>query len=292
MNEISFRPNPYVRDGLALVSKVSATGDLKADIAHAVELIGGFEKILSGSETVLVKPNYNTADPYPGSSDPKFVGAVVELLREHGAGEIVIGESTAYLSHRKVLEEAGLMAVARKLDVPVIVYDEDGWERVRVGGHYLKRVKIAKALRRFERLVYVCCPKTHHAARFTGSLKLGMGLIGQLDRLWMHLRYLQEKIAEMNLAFAPDLILADMRRTFIRGGPAKGELREPGFILASGDRVALDVEAIKIIQAFPGHALPNDPWALTQIAHAVALGIGAASEAAYRVVASGADSSS
>lgn len=280
------KPNLYVRDRLALVSKVSVTGDLKADITRAVKLIGGFEKILSGSETVLLKPNYNTADPYPGSSDPKFVGAVVELLREHGAGQVVIGESTAYLRHRKVLEEAGLMSVAHELDVPVIVYDEDGWERVRVGGHYLKRVKIARALRRFERLIYVCCPKTHHAAKFTGSLKLGMGLIGQLDRFWMHMRYLQEKIAEMNLAFAPDLILADMRRTFIKGGPAKGELREPRLILASGDRIALDVEAIKIIQTYSGHTLLGDPWKLPQVAHATTLGIGASSEAAYRVLES------
>lgn len=178
------------------------------------------------------------------------------------------------------------MTVAHKLDVLVIVYDEDGWERVKVGGRYLKKVKVAKALRRFDRLVYICCPKTHHAARFTGSLKLGMGLIGQLDRLWMHMRNLQEKIAEMNLAFAPNLILADMRCTFIRGGPAKGELRELGLILASGDRVAIDVEAIKVTQAYTGHALPNDPWALPQIAQAVELGIGAPSEEAYRVIGS------
>lgn len=284
--------NPFVQDGLALVSKVKATGDLKADIPRATELIGGFGKILSGGESVLVKPNYNTADPYPGSSDPQFVQAVVELVREHGAGQIAIGESTAYRNGRKVLEEAGLMAMAQGLDVPVIVYDEDGWERVRVNGRYLKKVRIARALRRLDRLVYVCCPKTHHMAKFTGSLKLGMGLIGQLDRFWMHLRHLQEKIAEINLAFTPNLILADMRRTFIRGGPAKGEPREPGAILASGDRVALDVEAIKVIQTYSDHALPHDPWTLPQIAHAVALGIGATDEAAYRVIASGLETDS
>lgn len=98
----------FAQDGLSLVSKVTATDDLKADIARAVELIGGFGRILHGGESMLVKPNYNTADPYPGSSDPKFVGAVVELLREHGAGQVVIGESTAYLRHRKVLEGGGI----------------------------------------------------------------------------------------------------------------------------------------------------------------------------------------
>lgn len=52
----------------------------------------------------------------------------------------------------------------------------------------------------------------------------------------------------------------------------------------SGDRVAVDVEGIKIIQGFPGNALKKDAWEYAQIRAAVALGLGAASEAEYRVV--------
>jgi uncharacterized protein (DUF362 family) len=76
---------------------------------------------------------------------------------------------------------------------------------------------------------------------------------------------LQEKITELNLA--------DMRRTFIAGGPARGELREPGLLLASHNRVALDVEAVRIIQSFPGRSLPRDAKALAQIACAIELGL-------------------
>ena len=43
------------------------------------------------------------------------------------------------------------------------------------------------------------------------------------------------------------MILADVRRIFIRGGPATRGLRESGLIMASGDRMTLDAEAIKVI---------------------------------------------
>jgi uncharacterized protein (DUF362 family) len=125
-----------------------------------------------------------------------------------------------------------------------------------------------------DKIVYLCCPKTHHAAQFTGSLKLGMGFVNNWLRTFWHIRHLQEKIADLNLVLEPDLILADMRRTFIDGGPATGELREPGLLLASKNRVALDIKAIQVIQSFPGHSLPDDPKAIPYIGRAIELGFG------------------
>jgi hypothetical protein len=58
-------------------------------------------------------------------------------------------------------------------------------------------------------------------------------------------------------------------------------------ILAAGDQVAIDVEAIRVIQGYPGNSLSKEPWELPMIRHAVELGLGASSEAAYRVVDGG-----
>jgi uncharacterized protein (DUF362 family) len=71
----------------------------------------------------------------------------------------------------------------------------------------------------------------------------------------LHLSYLQEKIAELNTLFNVDLIIMDARKCFITRGPAEGEVREPNLILASDDRIAIDVEGIKIIQSFKGNSL-------------------------------------
>jgi uncharacterized protein (DUF362 family) len=60
---------------------------LKKSVKTSVSLIGGFQRLISKGETVLLKPNYNTADPFPGSSDPMFLKAITELLYEAGAEE-------------------------------------------------------------------------------------------------------------------------------------------------------------------------------------------------------------
>jgi hypothetical protein len=56
--------------------------------------------------------------------------------------------------------------------------------------------------------------------------------------------------------------------------------------LASGDRIAIDVEALKVIQSYPENDLKADPWKLPMIRRAADLGLGAASETDYRVVTS------
>jgi uncharacterized protein (DUF362 family) len=272
-------------EGEALVSKVRCDGDLRQSIGQAVAAIGGFERLVKPGDMILVKANFNTADPPPASSDPHFVKAVIELLYEHGVGKVVLGESSMIsLSTRAVLQQTGMLRVAEEAGAEVVIFDEGEWVPVKTGGRYLKKVALAKAALEAEKIVYACCLKTHRYADFTLSLKLAMGFVRRRDRVPMHLWRLSEKLAELNLAIAPDLIIMDGRRCFISGGPSGGELREPNLILASGDRVAMDVEGLKIIQSYPGHSLKKGPWELTMIRRAVELGLGAASEAGYQVV--------
>jgi uncharacterized protein (DUF362 family) len=100
----------------------------------------------------------------------------------------------------------------------------------------------------------------------------------------LHARNLEEKIADLNLVVHPDLIIMDGRKCFISGGSACGELRNPNVVLASADRIAMDVEAIKVIESFEDSSLTDDPWSYTQIRRAVELGIGVKNEDEYTVV--------
>lgn len=54
--------NPYKEDGKVLVSKVSNVEFVKGSILKAVDLIGGFDKVVEKGEEVLLKLNYNSAD--------------------------------------------------------------------------------------------------------------------------------------------------------------------------------------------------------------------------------------
>ena len=117
--------------------------------------------------------------------------------------------------------------------------------------------------------------KTHRLARFSLSLKLAVGFMHPGERRALHLRNLEHKVAELNLVWQPDLIIMDGRKAFISGGPEKGELVEPGVILASGDQVAIDVEALKILGSYKAkNRLMPDPYDSPQIATALRHGLG------------------
>jgi len=281
------RENPFRKDGKVLVSKVtSADGQgLKGNILKTVDLIGGFSKVVEKGDEILLKPNFNTGDAPPGSSDPDFVKAVIELLYEHGASKIILGESSMFsLSTRKVLEDTGMLQKAEAEGAEVVPLDEGKWIKVNTGVKYLRRVSLPERALESKKLVYVCCMKTHRFAKFTLSLKLAVGFMKPSERMLLHARNLEEKIADLNLIAHPDLIIMDGRKCFISGGPACGELRNPNVVLASGDRIAMDVEAIKIIQSFEGANLTDDPWSYTQIRRAVELGIGVKSEQDYKTI--------
>jgi len=279
------KPNPFTKDGKALVSKVKYNGDLKGSVRRSVDLIGGFGVAVSEDDRVLLKPNFNTGDPPPASSDPEFVRTIVELLYEHGASEVVLGESSTFsLNTRDVLKETGMLKMAEEAQARVVVFDEGKWIKVKTPGRHMKSTHLAEEIFRADKIVYALCMKTHSIATFTGSLKLPMGMIRVRDRFGMHLRRLEEQIADLNTVVHPDLMIMDARKCFISGGPAYGELRKPGLILASGDRIALDVEALRVMKGYEGNSLKRDLWDFRQIRSAVELGLGVTSENEYTVL--------
>jgi uncharacterized protein (DUF362 family) len=277
--------NVFREDGKVLVSKVSNVDNVKRSILKAVDLIGGFDKVVEKREEVLLKPNYNSADWPPASTEPEFLKAVVELLYEHGAGKVVVGESSMQTrSTRKVMEKTGTFSRLKETAAETVFFDEGKWVKVDVGGKYLKRVSLPERALQAGKVIYCCCMKTHFRAEFSLSLKLAFGFVKGSERLAFHLSHLKEKIVDLNLVVHPNLIIMDGRKCFITGGPFSGNVREPNVILASGDRTAMDVEGIKIIESFEGASLTADPWGYTQIRRAVELGLGVKSEQDYRVV--------
>jgi uncharacterized protein (DUF362 family) len=279
------KENPFRKDGMTLVSKVKVEHDVKASVAKAVELIGGLGRVISSGDRVMVKPNFNSADLYPGATDLEFLKVVVQLLMEAGA-KVVVGESSGavWRPTRKVMEKLDALRQLTDIGAEVIAFDDRAWDwvRVRVDGDYLKEVTVPRSVYEADKIVYLPCMKTHQLARFSLSLKLTVGIVHPGEHRSMHMRNLERKIAEFNLCLQPDLIIMDGRKAFVSGGPAKGEIVEPGVIMASGDQVAIDVEALKTLGSYKAknRLLPN-PYDSPQIAIALRHGLGSKE---YKVV--------
>lgn len=281
------RPNIWQQNGVALVSKVKDTGDVKASVSKSLDLIGGVSKLAGPGDTIMVKPNFNSPDPPPGSTDIAFLKAVLELLLQTGA-KVVVGESSGgmWRPTRKTLAKLGVPEVLGKMGVELIAFDDhpQDWVQIDTGGDYLKTATMPKSAYEATKLVYLPCLKTHNLGRFTMSLKLGMGLIHPGERRAIHMGNLEQKAVEINLAWQPDLIIMDGRKAFVSGGPDKGEMVQPGIIMASGDMVAIDVEGLKVLLSYRAkNKLPENPWDSPQIVTALTHRLGC-KEGEYKVL--------
>ncbi len=260
-----------------MVSRILVENNLKKAISQAVDLIGGLKEFINKGDVVLLKPNFNTADPFPASTDLEFLRTVVELVYEQDPKIVMLGDSsTMSLNTRDVMEELKVFDLEKMERPPrIYVFDERKWVKKEIpNGKYLKKVYVTEYLDRADKLILLPCLKTHFLSQFTESLKLSVGFMKPFQRVRLHSRRIQEQIAELNKIINLDLIIMDARKIFINKGPSKGDLREPNLILASADRIAIDVEGIKIIQNYKNNSLKNiDPWGLPQIKKAVELKI-------------------
>jgi uncharacterized protein (DUF362 family) len=83
-------------------------------------------------------------------------------------------------------------------------------------------------------------------------------------------------IAEINAAYQPALVVLDGMEAFTSGGPDRGNLVQPGVVLAGSDRVAIDAIGVAILRYFgTTPEVSRGPiFQLEQIARAVELGLG------------------
>jgi uncharacterized protein (DUF362 family) len=284
---VNFRhrlPNPYQKDGKALVSFVLASGEVQNDIRRAVDLLGGLGKSFKSPDRILLKPNFNSDDPPPGSTALDFLAGIIDLLREHGCTRISVGESSGrpWVPTEKVFKNAGLAARMAEMKIPLLDFDRSEYIDVPISGEYLDLIAYPRDLEGFDKIVYLPTMKTHFLGGLSMSLKLTVGMTHLADRTLLHgdnNLFVPQRAAEMNIPIKPDLIVMDGRISFVSGGPAIGLAVHPGVILASGDPVALDVQGVRLLQNYAAvNHLVGDAWSLPQIRTAVKHGLGIRSD--------------
>ena len=113
---------------MANVSKVKFEGNIKDTVFKAVGEIGGFGKFIDVGDIVLLKPNFNTADPFPASTDLGFLKSVIELVYEAGAKIVLLGDSsTITVNTRKAMEKLGVFDLEKMATPPRIYVFEEGF---------------------------------------------------------------------------------------------------------------------------------------------------------------------
>jgi uncharacterized protein (DUF362 family) len=281
----SATPTGPVDDGIARIAFVK-TNNRAEGVLRAIELLG-FNPV--AGKQVFLKPNFNSADPTPGSTHPEVLVALVTALQEMGAKKITMGDRSGMGDTRQVMEKLGVFRLADSLGFEVAVLDElapEDWMMIQSpGSHWSRGFLFARPCLEAQALVQTCCLKTHrYGGHFTLSLKNSVGMVAKRHPQEGY-DYMQElhssthqrrMIAEINAAYTPALIVMDGVQAFVSGGPDAGERVSPEVILAGTDRVAMDAVGVALLRYFgcKTEAGKGKIFEQEQIARAVELGLG------------------
>lgn len=251
------------------VARVKIT-NMKRSVERAIKIVSDFD--VKGKK-ILIKPNVNSDDVYPGTTNPKLLRAIVDLCFENGAKKVIVGDHSGiyWQNTLKNMKVIGMIEALK--DAGAEIMDFKKFVNTKINGKYFKTARIAKEVLDAEYLINVPVLKTHKMAVFSMSMKNLMGCITIPDRVRMHASKLQEKIADLNTAIKPDLNIMDGTIIMLSGGPCTGETAKKDLVFASEDRIALDYIGLKEIQANLG-LKGIDVWNLSQLKHARGLRLG------------------
>lgn len=253
------------------------------------ELLKHFRVGQLSGKRVAVKANFNSANLFPASTHLDTLSAIVGSLKDNGAS-IVLAERSGMGITRDVLYEMGVMSLAQRQGFDVVVLDQlknEEWHKeTPVGSHWKRGYLFPELFRQADAVVQTCCLKTHRfGGHFTMSLKNSVGMVAKHDpgdryNYMYELHgspYQRLMIAEINAAYRPLFVIMDGIKGFSKGGPEAGTLIEPGLMLASTDRVALDAAGVSILRIYgTTPVVSTGPvFQQEQIARAAELGLGA-----------------
>ncbi len=275
------------------------TEDRAKGIAAALKLISFPSPT---GKKVLIKPNFNTADPTPGSTHNDVLRQLVQEMKSRGAARLTVGDSCGPGNTKTVMQTKGIPALGEECGFDVLNFDElpaDAWVHCTPPASYWKNgFNLARPVVEAEYLLWTCCLKTH---QFGGvhsmALKLAVGVVEKKVRFpEMHASkdHILDMIAELNYGFKPQLVVMDGVDIFVDGGPMTGKPAKAGIIVAGTDRIAIDAVGLAVLK----HHGSNDAimskkiFEQGQIARAAELGLGVKSPDQIEIVTADAESRS
>lgn len=223
---------------------------------------------LQPGDTVLIKPSINSGKPYPATTSPLAVASMVRLLRQKGAGRVIVGDMSGVWhldqrpegckgSTRKLAKSAGLLNPVLEAGAEWAFFEETGWEsfyeeQPAPGSHWQRGIMVPNVLREVDHIVNMPRCSRHALLGNSLGIKSVVGYMRYDIRLEYHhdARTIQEKTAEANtiptllqkqrlVVTAADKILATL-------GPDLGHVFAPqqGVVIASRSIVAHDLVSL------------------------------------------------
>ncbi len=256
------------------------TSDRQYGIRKSIELLG--INPVKGQD-VLLKPNFNTADPFPGSTHNDTLINLILNIKNMGSKSVTVADRSGPVDTKEVLKKKGIYDICKRFEAGLINFEElpeKHWIRIKPSkSHWNYGFDVAKPVLDSKCIVCTCCLKTHgYGGVFTMSLKLSVGITHKKNMSELHSSFIsmRKMIAEINQSYNPSLIVMDALEAFVDGGPMTGSKKRADVILAGTDRIAIDVTGLAILKYLGSNSsiMNKKIFHQEQIARAVELGLG------------------
>lgn len=196
---------------------------------------------------IVIKPNLIANRPYPVTTAPETIEALIKYFRE--GNDLIIAEGSGFGDTHAVFRERGFVELAERYGVQLVDLNRDEFEVLEwPDATVLKRFEFPLTLKDAY-LISAAVLKRHSQARATLSLKNMLGATVGRDKGRFHRLGLSESIVDINLYKRPDLAVIDGRLGL--GSELGGRARRFGMMIFSTDPVAADAVGVKLLGLDP-----------------------------------------
>ncbi len=229
-------------------------------VQGAVDAIGGIKKVVKRGDKVFIKPNLVVPLPRESGTvtDPEVVRAVIKLVKEAGASQIMVGDAPVFIyKSRKAFEVTGMKEVVEDEEAEAVYLDEEEYVEVKVPrAKLMNTIKLPKKLLDCDKFITVPKLKTHTMCRVSLAIKNQIGLLSPEEKQIYHRTDIHQKVVDVTLAAKPDLAIVDGLVALEGQGPTYGNALKMGVIIAGEDLVSVDAVASSIM-GFDPQEIPH-----------------------------------
>ncbi len=208
-----------------------------------------FKTELDQATSIFVKPNIVSSEPYPTTTHPKTIDALLAHLSDR---KLIVGDGhavdTGYT--KNILANSPLKEICSYHGIELVnLYKKKMKKWTSPRGYTLKTSTLPLEC---DFVISLPVLKAHKQCGLSGALKNQFGYLSKLDRILMHakIKNLHKGIAEVNVACSTNLFIIDAVETLTKaqecrhgGCPAK-----LGTMISGSDPVSLDTFGQKLLQ--------------------------------------------
>lgn len=265
--EIFVRSETAANVGIAGVSGGTSHSEILVAVRQAAEASTDFSW-LSRGDSVLIKPAVNSGNPYPATTHPAGIKAMIMLLKEKGTKRVIISDLAGiehvklspqelHGSTRELMTSCGIAQAAVEAGAELYFPEEEGWNAFFEdgpvsGSHWKAGIMMPRILKEVDHIVLMPRCSRHPLAGASLGMKAAVGYWRTDSRLEYHhdATTFHEKTAEANtvsiLKEKQRLILTVADKILATYGPDKGYVvaPHPGLVFSSDSLVAHDMVSL------------------------------------------------